>query len=155
MHQEYTLNAQNYRDAMTAVWRAVCEIVRGGELVLILTDAHKSRAQERKYHALIGDIASQVSFFGKRRYSAEAWKAMLIDAFEKERAGMGQPLRCPGELVPSLDGRNMVSIRPSSTKFSREEGSDFIEFLYAQGQEMGVKWSAASWQILEGEKVAA
>ena len=140
---------------MTAVWRVVCEMVRGGDLVLILTDTHKSRAQERMYHVLIRDIAQQVTFFGKRRYSADAWKALLIDAFEKERAEMGQPLRSPGQMVPSLDGRNMVSLRPSSKGFSKEEASDFIEFLYSQGAEMGVKWSAASWQVLEGAKVVA
>ena len=62
MHREYILNVQNLRETMLAVWNLTVELVQQGEILLIVTEISKSRAQEKKYHTLIGEIAKQVKF---------------------------------------------------------------------------------------------
>lgn len=156
----------------------VRDMLAGGPVVVTLTRPSKTREMEKKYHAMIGDIASQVTFdyaadqesgsvvrlFGRKRrkaYSAEVWKALLVDMFAQEKDVMGEPLRHPGETITSLDGKREVTIRPTTTKFLKHEGSEFIEFLYAQGCEMGVNWSEPALAIYaeyreaqQGRKVA-
>jgi len=162
MHREYILNVQNLRETMLAVWNLTVELVQQGEILLIVTEISKSRAQEKKYHTLIGEIAKQVKFQREgivgqpaveKTYDLDTWKALLIDEFERTKQEMGEPLSKPGRMVPSLSGGHMVSIRPTTTKFKKREASEFIEFLYAKGVEYGVKWSATAEQIAEAERL--
>jgi hypothetical protein len=78
---------------------------------------------------------------------------------------MGEPLSHPGQLITSMDGQRTITVRPSTTKFRKAEASEFIEFLYQQGSEMGVNWSEpalaiyaeyreAQQVVIEGRKVA-
>lgn len=100
----------------------------------------KSREQEEKYHAQIGDIAAQCEFMGKK-WSEEEWKRILIDAFARIKAAEGDPLKGWGRIVPSLDGTGFVQLGIQSRGFSKRIGSEFIEHLYAYGTENGVQWS--------------
>jgi hypothetical protein len=163
---EFTINSQNVRSVMVHAWQLVSSAAKAGDLILILAKPDKTREQEKRYHSLLGEISKQVVFEEpglrtrlrspeSKRYPPEVWKALLVDEFEQERALMGEPLRKPGRVVLSLDGHRMVSLRPSTRDFSRKEASDFIEFLYAWGSEMGVLWSARAHEILEAGRMAA
>ena len=120
----------------------------GGAVELVIQRFSRSRDQNAKFHALIGDISATVEVDG-RYYSAEVWKALLVDDFEKERREMGEPLSHPGETVMSLDGRRAVTVRASTVKFRVSEASDFIEFLYAKGTEYGARFSDKSLEYYE------
>lgn len=152
MAREITITPDNANaGAMTALRGWIVEALQGGAIHVQLLRPSRSREQEKHYHALIGEIAAQVKVFSKK-YKPETWKALLVDQFEKEMAELGRPLRKPSETVPAMDGSGrLVTIRPSTTKFSKEEGGAFIEFLYAQGVEMGVIWSANAEQIKQYE----
>lgn len=100
----------------------------------------KTREQEAKYHAQIGDIAKQCEFMGKR-WSEEDWKRLLIDGFARVKAAEGEPLNDWGRVVPSLDGSGFVQLGVQSRGFEKEVASEFIEHLYAYGAENGVDWS--------------
>lgn len=100
----------------------------------------KSREQEEKYHAQIGDITDQCEFMGQR-WSEEEWKRLLIDAFARVKAAEGDPLKGWGRIVPSLDGTGFVQLGIQSRGFSKRIGSEFIEHLYAWGAENSVVWS--------------
>ena len=161
IYREYTLNISNIRETMTLVWRLTVELVKAGEILLIVTEISKSRAQERKYHVMLSEIAAQVKFqrqdkpggpLVSKTYSVDVWKAMLVDAFEQERIANGEPLTHGSELVPSIDGQRLVSLRASTTRFKKREASEFIEFLYATGVEYGVKWSATAEEIAAAER---
>lgn len=142
-----TITQSNYANAVAHVTGLIQKALRQTNVVLDLSRPNKSREQEMHYHALIGEIAKQVKVFGKQ-YEPEVWKALLVDQFEQEMRQLGKPLRKPSNVVPAMDGTGrLVTVRPSTTKFSKEEGSNFIEFLYAQGVEMGVVWSATAEQI--------
>lgn len=164
--REYTLNRSNVRDVMVIVWEHVRQLVLGYDVTLVISGPDRTREQEKHYHWLIRQIALQVSFASgpvsqsrglaadrQRRYSPEVWKALMIDMFQKEKEAIGEPLKKPGQLVPSLDGERLVSLRASTKHFNRQEGSDFIEFCYAQGTEMGVRWPAKVHEILESERM--
>lgn len=153
--KEIFITEQNHlRQRMQVAWDTVCEMVKGGELVVTIQRLSKTRKQEKHYHALIRDIAHQVRF-PKGKYSTEVWKALLVDLFEKEMKRLGTPLSHPGKLVPSLDGENLVSIRASTKEFRKHEAADFIEFLHCQGIEMGVRFGSSALKIYEHYKEAA
>jgi hypothetical protein len=114
--------------------------------VALFRDPFKTRGQEERYHAMVGDIARQCEFMG-RSWDEESWKRLLIDAFvnvkrdEARAAGEPDPFRGQGQVVPSLDGERVVQLGVQSRGFSKAQGSDFIEFLFAWGAERSVCWS--------------
>lgn len=148
------LTAQNYESEFEAVKPAIADELQRSDLVMTITRTNKSRDQERKYHAMLGEISNGVQVLGKR-YSPEIWKVLLVDEFEQERQAMGEPLGHPGATVPSLDGRRLVTVRPSTRQLSAKEASAFIEFLYAKGVEFGLRWSATAEEIKAGAGHAA
>ncbi len=130
------------RGQMVTAYNNVVSLVRSNrKIVVIVQEWSKSRDQEKKYHAMIGDIARQVCFYGKKRHKQEIWKALLVEQFAREKEEMGEPLRHPGETIMSLDGKRNITVRPSTKQFLMAEAAEFIEYLYMQGTDMGVRWS--------------
>lgn len=114
----------------------------------------KSRDQEEKYHAMIGDIAKHCVFMGEK-LGAEDWKRLLVDAFvrvmrEQAKAeGKPDPFGGEGRLAPNLDGTGFIQLGVQTRKFSKAIASAFIEYLTAFGAEREVRWSAASRDVME------
>ena len=143
------------RPVMLRVWQLVTEMIKGGPVVITLSRESKNRLQEKKYHALINDIAKQITFYGNKRYAPEVWKAKLVEQFDHEMKQMGTPLRKPGRVIPSLDGMRTITVRPSTTGFLKHEAAAFIEYLYAQGCDMGVEWSEPALAVYAEYREAA
>lgn len=107
-----------------------------------LTPPAKSRDQEEKYHAMIGEIADQFLFCG-RLWSAEDMKRLLIDQFKRDTindpelkelwASMGNT-----DMAPSLDRSGVIVLGTQSRKFPKELAIAFIEWLYAFGAQNDV-----------------
>lgn len=105
----------------------------------------KSRLQEEKYHAMIGDIARQFEHCGKK-WDAEDMKRLLIDQFKRDTikdvdiaplwAKMGFV-----EMAPALDGSGVVVLGVQSRKFPLKLAIVFIEWLYGFGHELNIKWT--------------
>jgi hypothetical protein len=105
----------------------------------------KSREQEEKYHAMIGDIANQYEHAG-RKWDLESMKRILLEQFRRDTvkdtecmhlwASIGQL-----EMAPSLDGSGVVVLGVQSRKFPMKLASLFVEWLYALGCELNIKWS--------------
>jgi hypothetical protein len=100
----------------------------------------KSRLQEEKYHAMIGDIAKCIPFMGKLIHRDDM-KRLLVDSFAKVMRDAGTPLHHDGRVVPSLDGERVVQLGIQTKDFRVREASEFVEYLYSFGREHGVKWS--------------
>jgi hypothetical protein len=141
---------------MLSVFESVKAALIGGAVEIIIQRPSKSREQEKKYHAMIGDIARTVEI-GGRHYDTEVWKARLLDEFSREMARQGTPLDHPGRIVMSLDGQRCITVRPSSAKLRKRESSDFIEFLFATGTDLGATFSDPSLRYYQevSERVAA
>lgn len=125
--------------------------------ICIIDEPKKSREQEERYHAMIGDIAESCTFMG-RKWGKEEWKRLLIDAFvrvmreEAKATGKPDPFAGQGEVVPALDGHGFVQLGVQSRGFRKAVASQFIEYLYAYGNENGVRWTdAVQWD----ERLAA
>ena len=119
----------------TARQRAV-DAVRNapdGRMVTI-ADAPKTRAQEEKYHAMIGEIAAQAKHLGAT-WGAEDWKRLLLDKFARETG------RSHGKIIPNLDSDGVVQVGILSRKFGLEDGSEFIEFLHAWAAVHGIEFA--------------
>lgn len=96
----------------------------------------KSREQEKKYHAMIGEVSDQAQHLGSK-WEAEDWKRLLLDKFARETG------RTHGKIIPNLDQNGVVEVGIQSRRFSVSDGGEFIEWLYAWGTENGITFSEA------------
>lgn len=111
---------------------ASCDV---GDVIKVL-EPSRTLEQNAKFHAMIGDIARQCTFLGKR-WALEDWKRLLVDAFEH---ATGEP----SKVVPSLDGQRIVSLGTQTREFGKRKAAEFVESLYAYGAENNVAWSPAA-----------
>lgn len=118
---------------------AAVETAPDGYMV-VLSEATKKRAQEEKYHAMIGDIAAQIEHLG-RKWDADDMKRLLVDEFAEQMRQAGSPLHHDSRVTPSLDGRRIVQLGIQTREFFVKEAAQFIEFLYSVGAERDVRWS--------------
>jgi NinB protein len=100
----------------------------------------KNREQEERYHAMIGDIARQWEFMGQK-WHPDDMKRILVDAFSEAMRQAGTPLHHDGRIIPSIDGRRVVQLGIQTSQFYKAEASNFIEYLFSFGAEVGIRWS--------------
>jgi hypothetical protein len=130
--------------AKTGVKRAVDDPAYAGWRVKFLPPA-KSREQEEKYHAMIGEIAAQYEFCG-RKWDTEDMKRLLIDQFKRDTINDPDFTELwvqvgSVNMAPALDGSGVVMLGTQSRKFPKKLAIAFIEWLMAFGSENGVEFS--------------
>ena len=108
----------------------------GRPLIMDIQQAPKSREQEEKYHAMIGEIAKQAEHLGSK-WDAESWKRLLVDQFMRD-AGVGG-----NRVLPNLDGTGIVQLGSQTRKFTKEQASEFVEWLLAWGAEHGITYEVS------------
>ena len=126
------LTKDNATALMANVWPKVKEALASGkQLTLEIKDAGKSRDQEKLYHELIGQIAKQAQHMGAK-WDAESWKRLLVDSYCREKG-----LKT-GAVIPNLAGDGIVQLGMQTRNFTKEQASEFVEWLHAWGAEHGV-----------------
>jgi hypothetical protein len=129
------LNKDNATAVMGNLWPKVKEALASGkQLTLEIKSASKTCPQNSKYHAMIDEISQQASHLGAK-WDAEDWKRMLVWQFCKDSS------LSEGKIVPSLDGTGIVQLGLQTRKFTKEQASEFVEFLHAWGAEHGIVYS--------------
>jgi len=129
------LTKDNATAVMGSLWPKVKEpLADGKQLTLEIKNASKTCPQNSKYHAMIDEIAQQASHLGAK-WDAEDWKRMLVWQFCKD-SNLNE-----GKIVPSLDGTGIVQLGFQTRKFTKEQASEFVEFLHAWGAENGIVYS--------------
>jgi hypothetical protein len=116
---------------MTGLWPKVLKALQTKQLTLEIKDATKSRDQEEKYHAMINEIAKQAQHLGAK-WDSESWKRLLVDQFCKDNG-----LKT-GAVIPNLAGDGIVQLGMQTRNFTKEQASEFVEWLHAWGAEHGV-----------------
>ena len=112
----------------------------------VFSEPVKKRAQEERYHAMIGEISKVVPFMGQM-VDEETWKRLLVDAFvrvmreEAQATGKADPFGGQGRVVPSLDGSGVVQLGVQTRGFTVGIAAQFIEYLYSFGAQMGVAFN--------------
>ena len=126
------LTKDNATAVMGSVWPKVKEALQAGkQLTLEIKQSNKSREQEEKYHAMIGEIAKQAQHLGAK-WDAESWKRLLVDQFCRD-----SDIKT-GVVIPNLSGDGIVQLGFQTRKFTKEQASEFVEWLHAWGAEHGV-----------------
>jgi hypothetical protein len=124
--------AEQASTLMASIWPKVKENLKAGkQLRMEIKAESKSRDQEEKYHAMLGEIATQAQHLGAK-WSTEDWKRLLVDLFAKETGLQG------GKIIPSLDGQGIVQLGLQTRNFTKEQAMDFITFLEAWGVNNGI-----------------
>ena len=138
MTEKLTLLLYNPSQAHQCVkqaWEYAKNLTMAGQkLILEVKPMSKSREQEEKYHAMIGEIANQAAHLGSR-WMCDDWKRLLLDKFARETG------RTHGSIIPNLDNTGVVQVGIQSRKFTKTDGAEFIEWLYAWGVENGITWT--------------
>jgi hypothetical protein len=132
---KYQLTSESQAKAlMVTLWPKVLTALNAGKpLVLEIKATDKSRDQEQKYHAMISEIATQAQHMGSK-WDAESWKRLLVDQFCKD-TGLKT-----GVVMPNLSGDGIVQLGFQTRKFTKEQASEFVEWLYAWSADRGVSY---------------
>ena len=110
-------------------WEKISNALDAGKhLTMEIKLASKSREQEEKYHAMIGDIAKQAQRMGAK-WSSEDWKRLLVDQFMRDCGDSG------GKVIPNLDSTGIVQLGFQTRNFTKEQASEFVEWLYSWAAE--------------------
>jgi len=118
---------------MKHLWPKVKDALAAGrKLTLEIKPASKSRDQEEKYHAIIGDIAKQAQHMGAK-WDADDWKRLLVDQYVKDQGLNGS------KIIPSLDGSGIVQLGMQTRKFTKEQASEFVAFLICWCDQNGIE----------------
>jgi hypothetical protein len=130
---KYDLDSYEQAQAlMSNLWPKVREaLVYGKKLTLEIKQQSKSREQEQKYHAIIGEVAQQAWHMGSK-WDAETWKRLLVDKYCRETGINSQ-------IMANLDSNGLVQLGVQTRKFTKEQASEFVEFLLAWCAENGVE----------------
>jgi hypothetical protein len=132
---KYQLTDESQAKAlMVNLWPKVLNALKTKQLTLEIKESGKTRDQEEKYHAMIGEIAKQAEHFGSK-WDAESWKRLLVDQFCKD-IGIKT-----GVVIPNLSGDGIVQLGMQTRKFTKEQASEFVEWLNAWGAEHGITYS--------------
>lgn len=112
---------------------------------VVVSDPVKTRDQEEKYHAMLADIAKQLTLHG-RLWDAESMKRLCVDQFRRDTAKDPELAECwtsmgQLEMCPSMDGLGIVALGWQTRKFPKKLASALIEWLYALGAETNIQWT--------------
>ena len=106
----------------------------------------KSREQEKKYHAMLGDIAKQAKHLNQV-LDEDSWKRLCVaqfrdDCIENEIDRLADYWKKQNfRLIPSLDGKSVVTLGAQTKKFPKYVAAGFIEWLYSYGSKNNIVWT--------------
>lgn len=98
-------------------------LLAGHRITLSVADERRSSEQNRKLHALLQDIAQRREWAG-RKWDAEVWKRLLVAAWTRARGEQSL-------IVPALDGHGVDVVFRRTSRMSKAELSELIDFIQA------------------------
>lgn len=124
-------NPQRAHADMAEAWKWVkAMLIAGHRLVLEVRRETRSDAQNSLMWSCLSDIAKQVDWHGQK-LSADDWKDMATAALKRQR------------VVPGIDG-GFVVLGQRTSRMTKAELSELVDFLHALGDQRGVVWSRTS-----------
>jgi hypothetical protein len=116
-----------------AAWEKMKPALESG-VALTVEIQRESRTldQNAMYHSIIHQIAKQAQHLGST-WDAESWKRLLVDAYTKE-----QWKESSGQVIPNLTGDGIVQLGLQTRKFTKQQASEFTEWLMAWAAQNGV-----------------
>jgi hypothetical protein len=105
----------------------------GGPVAVSVGRERRSLDQNSKLWPMLTDISKQVEWYG--RHPPQTWKDLVTGTFRK------------GKVLPNLDGDGFVVTGLSTSKMTKPEFSELIEYIYSYGADQGVQWSEPSLSV--------
>jgi hypothetical protein len=93
----------------------------------------RSGDQNAKMHAMLGDIAEQLTHYGQQ-LDIEDWKDVFMDELQRDH-------RQEARYARGLYGAGIVPLGRSTSDLDVAEFSDLITLIYSFGDQHGVEWS--------------
>lgn len=117
-------NAQQLPQAAEKVLAQAKAMLMAGKRVLLKADEETRRdGQNKKFHALCGDLEkSGLKWMGKPR-TAKEWKVLLV-------SGHAVATKEETEVIPGLEGE-FINVRESTALMSVKRGASLIEYTLA------------------------
>jgi hypothetical protein len=116
------------------LWQQIKALAIAGHRTEVTVKLQKrSNDQNKKLHAMLGEIAAQIEWAGSKR-DTDTWKRLMVAAW----------CRATGEAVeflPAIDGKGVDIVFRRTSEMTKAEVSELIEFVYAWGAERGVMFS--------------
>ena len=103
-----------------------------------VSEPTRTNAENALLHALITEISKIKEWAGKKQ-DIEVWKRLLTAAWCR---ATNQQV----ELLPALDGYGVDIVYRKTSKLSKKECADLIEFVYAWGASNGILWACQKEQ---------
>lgn len=105
-----------------AVW-AKANTLQGRQVTITAEPARRSLDQNALLHATLTEIAREHEWAGKK-HDAETWKRLFVAAWSRANHE-------PMEILPALDGVGVDIVFRKTSRMSKAEVSDLIEYINA------------------------
>ena len=123
-HTTTLATTQDVRDKLRRLTDWLMGRVESGRtFVLSVEEEKRNLEQNAKLHALLTEIAREHEWAGKRR-DVETWKRLFVAAWLRAR---GENI----ELLPALDGHGVDVVFRRTSKMSKSEVSELIDYIEA------------------------
>lgn len=126
------INKNNKRDVMKIAWDYTGELLNAHDAIFIeVRGVTRSDEQNAKLHAMLGDIAKQKTFSGKK-LTIEQWKMIFVSGHRIATGGQA-------EMAIGLEGE-IINLRESTAQMGVKRMASLIEYITAWGAENDVKF---------------
>jgi hypothetical protein len=122
---------QAHKDIKEVMWPlAKANLMANRKMVLELRQETRSLAENALLHALLMQISAQIEWAGQKQ-TPEVWKRLFTAAWLRAR---GEQI----ETLPALDGQGVDVVFRHTSKLTRAECAELIEFIQCWAAEHGI-----------------
>jgi hypothetical protein len=117
---------------MRQLWVKMKESLDSGVALTVQVEReNRTLDQNAMYHSIIHQIAKQARHLGST-WDTESWKRLLVDTYTREIK------QNSGQVIPNLTGDGIVQLGLQTRKFTKQQASEFTEWLMAWAAQNGV-----------------
>lgn len=132
---------QAHRAMTTYIWPLLkAHLTAGRRMVLSVKPETRSLKENAMLHAMLTYISKNLEWAGKKR-DVDTWKRLMVAAWCRAKNEQV-------EILPALDGHGVDIVFRKTSKLTRAECADLIEYIYAWGSAHDVVWQEAEqWMV--------
>jgi len=101
--------------------------------VVEIKEPSRTLAENALLHAILTDMARQATWHGQK-LPMEVWKRLCMAAWLRETGE--KPM-----MIPALDGHGFDVIFERTSRLTKKQCAELIEWIFAFGAELGVKFT--------------
>lgn len=117
---------QAHRAMTTYIWPLLkAHLTAGRRMVLSIKPETRSLKENAMLHAMLTYISKNLEWAGKKR-DVDTWKRLMVAAWCRAKNEQV-------EILPALDGHGVDIVFRKTSKLTRAECADLIEFIFAWG----------------------